>query len=66
MNPGDVVVADGFGVVVVPRENAEDVLERLDAFKKKNQDYFDGVKKGVFSNRWVDDVLEEGGCIIDP
>jgi RraA family protein len=66
VNPGDVVVADGFGVVVVPSESAEEVLDRLDAFKERNREYFAGVKKGVFSNRWVDDLLEEGGCIVDP
>lgn len=66
VNPGDIVVADGFGVVIVPRENAKDILTRLLAFQEKNRDYFAGVKKGVFSNQWVDDLLEEGGCIIDP
>ena len=56
----------GFGVVVVPRENAEEVLTRLDAFKEKNREYFAGVKRGVFSNKWVDDLLDESGCIITP
>ncbi len=66
VSPGDIVVADGFGVVIVPRENTIEVLARLDAFKERNRAYFAGVKQGVFSNRWVDDLLEEGGCLIDP
>jgi RraA family protein len=66
VNPGDIVVADGFGVVIVPKDNAEDILTRLQAYKEKNQEYFAGVKKGVFSNKWVDDMLEETGCIITP
>jgi RraA family protein len=66
VNPGDIVVADGFGVVIVPRESAEEVLTRLVAYEEKNREYFAGVKRGVFSNKWVDDVLTDGGCIIDP
>lgn len=66
VNPGDIVVADGFGVVIVPRENAVDILERLQAYQEKNREYFAGVKKGVFSNKWVDDLLDETGCIITP
>ena len=66
VNPGDIVVADGYGVVVVPREGAADILERLQAYAAKNRDYFAGVKKGVFSNKWVDDLLDESGCIITP
>lgn len=66
VNPGDIVVADGFGVVIVPRDNAEDVLERLQAYQAKNKEYFAGVKKGVFSNKWADDLLDDSGCIITP
>ena len=66
VNPGDIVVADGFGVVIVPRENAVDILERLQAYQEKNREYFAGVKRGIFSNKWVDDLLDETGCIITP
>jgi hypothetical protein len=24
------------------------------------------VKRGIFSNKWVDDLLDETGCIITP
>jgi regulator of RNase E activity RraA len=63
--PGDVVVADGFGVVVVPSSSAAEVLERLQAHQAKNEEYLAGVKQGVFSNQWVDELLTEGGCIVD-
>lgn len=66
VNPGDIVVADGFGVVIVPRENAADILERLQAYQEKNREYFAGVKRGEFSNKWVDDLLDETGCVITP
>jgi RraA family protein len=66
VNPGDIVVADGFGVVIVPRDNAADILERLQAYQEKNREYFAGVKRGIFSNKWVDDLLDETGCIITP
>ena len=66
VNPGDIVVADGFGVVIVPRDNAVDILERLQAYQEKNAAYFAGVKRGEFSNKWVDDLLDETGCVITP
>lgn len=66
VNPGDIVVADQFGVVMIPRDNATEVLERLLETKARLADYLAGVKKGVFSNKWVDDLLEAGRCIIEP
>ncbi len=66
VNPGDIVVADQFGVVMIPRDNATEVLERLLETKARLADYLAGVKKGVFSNKWVDDLLEASRCIIEP
>jgi RraA family protein len=65
VNPGDIVVADAFGVVLIPRDNAEEVIERLFVQQARLADYLAGVKRGVFSNRWVDDLLTSSHCIIN-
>lgn len=64
VSPGDLVVADGAGIVVVPQEVAPELLERLQAQKAKLTAYLMGVKRGQFSNEWVDRLLEEAGCVI--
>lgn len=63
--PGDVVVGDLSGVVVIPREIAEDTLDRLVATAKKSADYTAAVARGQFSNSWVDAALREGGLKLE-
>lgn len=63
--PGDIVVGDLSGVVVVPREIAEDLLGRLVAAAAKASDYTAAVARGQFSNSWVDAALREGGLSLD-
>jgi len=62
VNPGDLVVADGAGVVVVPREIVAELLRRLREHQQTNQDYLAAVRRGDFSNQWVDRILNEQGC----
>lgn len=66
VSPGDVIVADVAGVVVVPRDDVEEILARLRAFEGKNERYFAAIQMGDFSNKWVDDALAERGCIFTP
>jgi RraA family protein len=64
VNPGDLIVGDAMGVVVVPQAIAEDLLQRLQSHHAANESYFESVKRGDFSNAWVDRVLTELECPI--
>lgn len=59
--PGDVIVGDLNGVVVVPREIAADLLGRLQERAEVERGYTDAVARGEFSNAWVDRLLHEAG-----
>ena len=62
INPGDLIVADAAGIIVVPREIASELLARLELHDQTNRAYVESVQRGDFSNRWVDQLLEEHQC----
>jgi regulator of RNase E activity RraA len=64
VNPGDVVVADLNGVVVVPRDISDELLARLNEKAAKESDYVTAVARGEFNNAWVDAMLEANGVEI--
>ncbi len=64
INSGDIVVADGAGIVVVPHDIADDLLQRLKEFRYGQAAYLAAVQRGEFSNQWVDTLLESCGCPI--
>lgn len=65
VNPGDIICGDKNGVVVVRRDFAEDIIERLDKQQASLKEYEQAVRRGEFSNEWVDDLLETLGCTIE-
>ena len=64
VHPGDIVVGDRNGVVIVPRDAGADVLERLRKKAAVEAEYEAAVARGEFSNAWVDAVLKEAGVDI--
>ena len=66
VNPGDIVVADGNGVVIVPRESAPDILDRLCRTAAAEAAYLAAVARGEFSNVWVDTMLADNGVAEEP
>lgn len=62
VNAGDIVVGDSMGVVIVPRGIAGDLFERLKKHEEANATYLEGVRRGVFSNAWVDQILTDLEC----
>ena len=65
VNPGDIIVGDLNGVVVVPRSFAEDLIARLEAREAAEADYTAAVARGDFSNDWVDQLLSTNGVVIE-
>jgi regulator of RNase E activity RraA len=65
VEPGDIIVGDLSGVVVIPQEIAGELLNRLKASAAKESDYVTAVARGDFSNDWVDALLSESGLMLD-
>jgi regulator of RNase E activity RraA len=61
--PGDIVVADLNGVVVVPSDTVAEIVERLQRRAATEADYTRAVARGDFNNDWIDPTLEESGVI---
>lgn len=65
VNPGDIVVADENGVVVVRKEFAVDTITQLRQHHEVMEEYIADVKRGMFSNDWVDSQLRRDKCEFD-
>ncbi len=57
IKPGDIVLGDVDGVLVVPREIAYDVLIRAEEIKENEKKIFGWVNEG----QSVKDITEKGG-----
>ncbi len=61
VHPGDIIVGDLNGVVVVPRGCADEVIETLEARAEVEAAYAAAVARGDFSTAWVDETLRAAG-----
>jgi len=62
VNAGDIVIGDEMGVVIIPPDIAAELLHRLSSHEQTSADYFQSVRRGDFSNAWVDKILQEHQC----
>ena len=66
INPGDVIVADEAGMVAVPQDVVLSVVTILMKQQEENRSYLAAVKRGAFTNEWVDNLLERHHCPVYP
>ncbi|MGI6083954.1 MAG: RraA family protein [Acetivibrionales bacterium] len=64
--PGDILVGDEDGIVVIRPDEAEEILEAAWAQNAMENRSFEEIEAGCYDRSWVDRVLKEKGCeIID-
>ena len=64
VRPGDIIVGDRDGVIVIPLEEAEIVLEKVKAIFKKEEASTKKINEGTLDRAWIDDTLHKKGCEI--
>ncbi len=62
VSPGDVVVGDADGVVVVPLEDAQRVASETEETMAKEAEMMRQIEAGTLDRGWVDRTLKERGC----
>ena len=66
VNPGDIILADPDGVIVIPRKDAAVILEEARKFQAADEAKLEASKNGTAKREWVDKALEAKGFeIID-
>lgn len=67
INPGDIIMGDGDGIVVIPPNYADEILKKAGeklAREEKTKDNI--IENGLRDKSWTDKILKEKGCkIID-
>ena len=66
VNPGDIILGDPDGVIVIPRKDAPVILEAAKKFQANDRKKFLAAKNGTADRAWVEKSLEAKGFeIID-
>ncbi|MCB1835600.1 MAG: RraA family protein [Geminicoccaceae bacterium] len=63
IEPGDIVIGDADGVLVVPIDVAEDVLKKTQAKQDAETRQMRAIAEGTNDRSWVDAALRERGCV---
>lgn len=61
VNPGDIILGDPDGVIVIPRKDAEQVLKDAKAFQAADEAKLGAARNGTAKRAWVEKALQEKG-----
>jgi regulator of RNase E activity RraA len=61
--PGDIIIGDADGIVVVPREEAETVLDLVTALVQREQKRIAEINAGELFKAEINDTLKKKGVL---
>ncbi len=64
VHPGDIVVGDGDGLVIVPPAQAQAILAAVEKLLAKEKALLDSIAAGNVDRRWVNETLAAKGCTL--
>ncbi|MCM3093261.1 MULTISPECIES: RraA family protein [unclassified Cytobacillus] len=64
VSPGDIIVGDDDGVIVIPKQDASAVLEKAKSLASKEKEIIKSIYEGKWDRTWVDNILLKKGCEI--
>ncbi len=60
VNPGDILIGDGDGVIVIKPEQAEELLKATACIQEKEEKIMkDILERGIYPRPWVDEKIKE-------
>lgn len=59
VNPGDIILADPDGIIVIPRKDTAVILEEAKKFQAADEKKLAAAKDGTANRGWVEKALEE-------
>jgi len=62
VQPGDIIVGDEDGIVVISKNEAEYVLKKAKAKLEDERVKLQKIEEGTLNKNWVDETLERKGC----
>ncbi len=65
VNPGDIVVADDDGVVIIPQEIADETIPKIEAIIAREEKRIEEIHSGVITRPGLDELLASKGLIKD-
>lgn len=63
VHPGDIVVGDENGVVVIPLEDAEEVIQKANQKLAYEKERMEAIRRGIIVNPKIDQQLRQKGVI---
>jgi len=55
--PGDIILGDEDGVIVIPKNDAREILQKAIEYAKKDSAKLEAAKNGTSNRSWVDETL---------